>query len=415
MSEPLLLTRCGRVNPYSLEDYEQAGGYLALRKALQDDPEAVVTEVKASRLWGRGGAAFPAGIKWEAVANSSVPEKYVVCNADESEPGTFKDRKLLEEDPFSIVEAVTIAGYAVGALRGYIYLRGEYFQAHEIMLNALGTARRSGYLGESVLDSNFSFDIQLRSGAGAYICGEETALFNSIEGFRGEPRMKPPYPTTHGLFQKPTLINNVETLANIPHIVERGGDWYASMGTEESTGVKLFSVSGHVQRPGVYEVEFGLPLRTLIYDLAGGPRHGRELQAVLCGGAAGSFVGPEDIDVALDSEAFRNMGSTLGSGAIMVFDETADLLEVSCRLARFFAHESCGKCVPCRVGTQRQLEVLERVVHGGGRPGDAQTLRDLAQVMQDASICGLGQTASTAVLSALDRFSDGRIPTAGGD
>jgi NADH-quinone oxidoreductase subunit F len=325
----------------------------------------------------------------------------VVCNADESEPGTFKDRVLMEEDPHRVVEGVIIAGYAIGAHKGYVYIRGEYPYAFEVMREAVDAARQAGYLGKNILGSGFEFELELRMGAGAYICGEETALFESIEGKRGFPRVKPPFPTTHGLFGKPTAINNVETLCNVPLIIAQGAAEYRKIGTDKSPGPKLFCVSGQVQRPGLYEVPFGVTIRRLLFDLAGGLRPGRRLQAVLFGGAAGAFATENDLDVKMSFEDLRRAGLPLGSGVVMVFDDTADLGDVLKRLAKFFAHESCGKCYPCQLGTQRQYEILERVAAGRPLPGDAGRLADVGWTMTDASLCGLGQTAASAVLSAM--------------
>jgi NADH-quinone oxidoreductase subunit F len=400
-----LLRRVGVVEPTSLDDYQAHGGYAALEKALEVGAEAVIAEVTASKLMGRGGAAFPTGRKWAAVAAQPAQPHYLVCNADESEPGTFKDRVLLEEDPFVVVEAMTIAAFATGASLGYLYLRGEYPVAATHVTAAIAAARAAGLLGVDILGSGFAFDIELRRGAGAYICGEETALFESIEGKRGEPRNKPPFPVEVGLFGKPTVVNNVETLANIPLILEMGGEAYARIGTEGSTGPKLFCLSGHVETPGTYEVEFGATLRDLI-DLAGGVRGGAPIKAILLGGAAGVFVGPESLDLPLTFEATRAAGATLGSGVIMVFDETVDLVDTLRRIAQFFRDESCGQCVPCRVGSVRQEELLARLAAGSRvRPRDEELalLKEIGQVMRDASICGLGQTASSAIESALRR------------
>ena len=398
-----LLARVGVVDPSSLEDYRASGGYAGLTRALAIGAEAVIAEVTASKLMGRGGAAFPTGRKWAAVATQPAQPHYLVCNADESEPGTFKDRVLLEGDPFVVVEAMTIAAFATGASLGYLYLRGEYPEAAARVANAIDAARAAGLLGPDILGSGFAFDIELRRGAGAYICGEETALFESIEGKRGEPRNKPPFPVEVGLFGKPTVVNNVETLANIPLILSIGGEAYTKIGTEGSTGPKLFCLSGHVERPGTYEVAFGATLRDLI-ELAGGVRGGRPIKAILLGGAAGVFVGPESLDLPLTFEATRAAGATLGSGVIMVFDESVDLVDTLRRIAQFFRDESCGQCVPCRVGSVRQEELLARLAAGSRvRPRDEELalLKEIGQVMRDASICGLGQTASSAIESAL--------------
>jgi NADH-quinone oxidoreductase subunit F len=402
----------------SLDHYLATGGYRGLRRALEIGPAAVIAEVTASGLLGRGGAAFPTGRKWAAVAAQPGLPHYTVCNADESEPGTFKDRVLMEEDPFAIVEAMTIEGYATGSERGFLYLRAEYPLSAARMANALGSARAAGYLGDDILGSGVSFDIEMRRGAGAYICGEETALLNSIEGKRGEPRNRPPFPVEVGLFGRPTAVNNIETLVNIPSIVADGGAAFAAIGTEGSTGPKLFCLSGAVERPGVYEVDFGATLGELL-ALAGGVAGGRTLEAILLGGAAGVFVGPEALDLPLTFEATRAAGATLGSGVVMVFDETADLAGALLRIAAFFRNESCGQCVPCRIGTVRQEELLARLAAGrprGTLADELALLADLGLGMRDASICGLGQAATTAIESALRAslvdFGGARGPTA---
>jgi NADH-quinone oxidoreductase subunit F len=397
----ILTSNCGRDRPTSLAEYQAGGGYAGLKKALTMPPDSVVGEVKAAGLVGRGGAAFPTGIKWEGAANAPGRPKYIVCNADESEPGTFKDRILMEEDPHRIIEGMVIAAHAVGATQGYIYVRGEYPRAFKVMSEAVAEARRGGVLGANVFGSELGFDIEMRLGAGAYICGEETALLESIEGKRGLPRIKPPFPTTHGLFGKPTVINNVETFCNVPLIAERGAMEYRKLGTEKSPGPKLFCVSGQVQRPGLYEVPFGVALRHLIFDLAGGPKAGHKLRAVLMGGAAGAFALEKDLDVVLSFESLSAAGLPLGSGAVMVFDESADMRDVLKRLAHFFADESCGKCYPCQLGAHRQYEILERNAAGRPLAGDRERLSDVGGTMIDASLCGLGQTAATAVLSAM--------------
>ncbi|HVR74206.1 MAG TPA: NAD(P)H-dependent oxidoreductase subunit E [Planctomycetota bacterium] len=401
-----LLRRVGRADPESLDEYRAHGGYLALRRAAHLGPLGVIREVTDSKLVGRGGAAFPTGRKWDAVARAAVRPHYLVCNADESEPGTFKDRVLMEEDPFAIVEAMTIAGYATGSELGYIYIRGEYPLAAERLGGAIDAARTRGLLGADVMGLGFRFEIEIRRGAGAYICGEETALFNSIEGFRGEPRNKPPFPTAVGLFGKPTVVNNVETLANVLDIVAGGGPAFAAVGTAGSTGTKLFCVSGHVERPGLYEVPFGTSLRSLL-EGAGGVPGGRKLQAVLLGGAAGSFVTPEELDVHLTFEGTRAIGASVGSGVVMAFDDSVDPWDIVLRIAAFFRDESCGQCVPCRVGTVRQEEALRRLSRRrstGAPAGDLEILSDVDRAMRDSSICGLGHTASIAVQSALKKL-----------
>jgi NADH-quinone oxidoreductase subunit F len=396
-----LLRRVGVVDPTSIDDYRAHGGYAALRRALELGPEGVLREVTASKLLGRGGAAFPTGIKWGAVARAPERPHYLVCNADESEPGTFKDRVLMESDPFAVIEAMTIAGITCGCERGYLYVRAEYPLAHERLGAAIEHARAHGFLGDDVMGRGLTFEIELRHGAGAYICGEETALFNSIEGLRGEPRNKPPFPSEHGLFGKPTVVNNVETLVNVLDIVLEGGDGYAAIGTEGSTGTRLFCVSGNVERPGLYELPFGATLRELL-ELA----RADEPKAVLLGGAAGTFVSPDDLDLPLTFEDTRAAGATLGSGVVLVYGQEADLVDACLRIAEFFRDESCGQCVPCRVGTVRQEEALRRLAARAtlGRPEDEfALLEELAQAMRDASICGLGQTAWSAVQSAINR------------
>jgi NADH-quinone oxidoreductase subunit F len=398
-----LLRRVGRIDPESIDSYRAAGGYAALRRAIEIGPEAVIREVTESKLLGRGGAAFPTGRKWDAVARAPVRPHLMVCNADESEPGTFKDRVLMEGDPFAIIEAMTIAALATGCERGYLYVRTEYPLARHRIENAIARARDHGYLGEDVAGSGVRFDIDVRRGAGAYICGEETALFNSIEGKRGEPRNKPPFPVAVGLFGKPTLVNNVETLVNVLEVLTEGGAAFAATGTPDSAGTRLFCLSGHVMQPGVYEVPMGTTLRALI-AMAGGLREGRKLRAVLLGGAAGSFVTESRLDMPLSFEGTREAGATLGSGAVMVLDDTTDLEAILLRIARFFRHESCGQCVPCRVGTKRQEEILHRLLvdrQVSERQGDMALLADIAQAMRDASICGLGQTAASAIQSAV--------------
>lgn len=404
-----LLRRIGQVDPSSLADYRRHDGYHALERAFDLGPAGIIREVTDSRLVGRGGAAFPTGRKWQALhAQRHLGRAhYVVCNADESEPGTFKDRVLMEGDPFAILEGMTIAAIATGAQHGFIYVRGEYPLATEHLRNAIQTARAGNLLGDNILGRGLRFDVELRRGAGAYICGEETALFNSIEGFRGEPRNKPPFPTESGLFRCPTVVNNVETLVNIPEIILGGGAAYARIGTKDSTGYRLFCVSGHVAHPGVYEVPFGATVRDLI-TLAGGIRASGRLQAVLLGGAAGAFISPQELDTPLTFEGVRAIGATLGSGVVMLFDDTVNLKQVLLRIASFFRHESCGQCVPCRVGAIRQHEALDRLTTGrplGSAAEEIHMLREIGQAMRDASICGLGQTASSALESALHRWS----------
>jgi NADH-quinone oxidoreductase subunit F len=410
-----LLRRIGQVDPGSLDSYRAAGGYELLRRAVALGPQGVIRELKEAKLLGRGGAAFPTGVKWEAVATNPVRPHYAVCNADESEPGTFKDRVLMEEDPFALLEALTIMGHSCGAEQGYIYVRGEYPLAETRLQHAVQQARAHGFLGADVMGEGFAFDIEVRRGAGAYIAGEETALFNSIEGKRAEPRNKPPFPAQSGLFGKPTAINNVETLLCVPEILRIGGPAFAGIGTSGSTGTRLFCLSGCVERPGLYEFEFGVTLREVI-EAAGGVRDGRPLQAVLLGGAAGSFVGPDALDTPLTFEAVRAIGATLGSGVVLVLDDMANVTGLLQRIAQFFRDESCGQCVPCRVGTVRQEELLARMARGaplGSAERELALLDDIAAVARDASICGLGQTAVSAAVSAVRLGLTGSAGTGG--
>ena len=401
-----ILRRVDVIDPASLDEYRAHGGYEALRRALDIGPEDVIREVTDAKLLGRGGAAFPTGRKWDAVARQPVRPHHLVCNADESEPGTFKDRVVMEGDPFSVVEAMTIAGIATGCARGFIYLRGEYPLARERLQHAIDVARERGLLGSNVMGRGPAFDIEIRKGGGAYICGEETAIFNSVEGLRGEPRNKPPFPVQAGLFGKPTVVNNVETLVNVLEILRIGGAAYAAIGTKDSTGTRLFCLSGAIAKPGVYEVAFGVTLRQLI-DLAGGLPPGRKLQAILLGGAAGVFMRPDELDMVLTFEGARAAQATLGSGVVMLFDDRVDMVDIVLRIAAFFRDESCGQCVPCRVGTVRQEEALHRLLHRqprGGVKSELALLEEIGVAMKDASICGLGQTAYSAVESAVKRL-----------
>ncbi len=401
-SKLVLLSRIGKVDPLSISDYQQHGGFDALRKAIQLGANGVIDEVNTSGLVGRGGAAFPTGRKWGAVAGQPAFPHYSICNADESEPGTFKDRVIMEGDPFALVEAMIIASFATGSEQGFIYLRGEYPRAIRNVQHAIDESKKHGFLGDNILGSGFNFNLSIVRGAGAYICGEETAIFNSIEGYRGEPRNKPPFPVEVGVFGKPTLVNNVETLVNVLSIVKDGGAAHAALGTEGSKGRKLFCLSGAVAKPGIYEVGFGITLRQLI-DLGGGMRSGSSLQAILLGGAAGGFVGPNDLDLPLTMEATRAAGSSLGSGVVMVLDQSVDMVDQLRRIAAFFRDESCGQCVPCRVGTVRQEEIVSRLAKGV-QSQDIELLRELGTVMRDASICGLGQTANSAIDSAINKL-----------
>ncbi len=386
--------------PERAQTLAEYGDYVALRRALTLTPEEIVALLDDSGLIGRGGAAFPTGRKWLFTRGTAAQARWLVCNADESEPGTFKDRALMEACPHRLLEGMAIAARCIGARHAYLFIRGEYPLATQRLAAAIAEAEAANLLGEGIFNSDFDFDIEIRRGAGAYICGEESALFEAIEGKRGFPRIKPPYPTESGLFGQPTTVNNVETLAAVPGILTHGAAWFRSLGTEGSSGSKLVSVSGHVRRPGVFEIEPGITLRALLDGPCGGVEG--ELRAVLMGGAAGTFLRPEQIDLRLSFEDLRAAGSTFGSGAIMVFNTSVDLRDLLLRLARFFQHESCGKCFPCQLGTQRQLELLQRAP----QPGDAGRLRDVGWTMTEASLCGLGQTAGSAVLSALEQWPE---------
>jgi len=396
--------RVGKIDPTDIEAYQEMGGFSGLRKALLElSPQEVIAEIEEAGLVGRGGAAFPTGLKWKFTAGAEGEPKYIVCNTDESEPGTFKDRFLMEGDPYAVLEGMILAGYSIGAHKGYIYIRGEYYRSQKFFEGVLENAREHGILGEDILGSGYAFDVEIRAGAGAYICGEETALFESIEGKRGFPRIKPPFPTTHGLFGKPTVINNVETLAAATWIMENGADAFRAAGTEESPGTKMFCLSGDVERPGVYEVPYGTTMRELL-EQAGGVRG--ELQAALVGGAAGFYATPDQLDVPMSFEGLEEAGLTLGSGVIIVSNTERDLRKSLLSLARFFAHESCGKCYPCRFGTQRQKDLLKRIFNGESSPEDLEALDDIGYTMTESSLCGLGKTASLAILSAKEHWPE---------
>lgn len=401
--EPVLTRNVGVPNSERIAVYLERGGYTALRKALRMQPDELVALVKASGLRGRGGAGFPAGVKWGFMPQEAVT-KYVCVNTDEGEPGTFKDRLLVEHDPHSIIEGVIIAAYAVGAHRAFVYIRGEFFLGVKRWIKAIDAAYAHGFLGKNILDSGFDLDLSVHRGAGAYICGEETALINSLEGKRGEPRIKPPYPAQIGMWNEPTLVHNVETLANVPHIVNRGAEWFRSIGTEKSTGSKLFCVSGHVRRPGNYELPLGTPLRTIIEEYAGGMRGDRPLKAVIPGGASTPMLIPQQLDTQMDFESLAEAGSMLGTGAIIVIEEGTCMVEVARRLTDFFAHESCGQCTPCRVGTQRLVEVLTRIVQGQGKPGDLDQLEMICAGIAGHTLCPMGDAAVNPVLSSLKHF-----------
>jgi len=401
--EPVLTRNVGIPNSERIAVYLERGGYTALRRALQMPPDELIAIVKDSGLRGRGGAGFPAGLKWGFMPKDPVT-KYVCVNTDEGEPGTFKDRLLVERDPHSIIEGAIIAAYAVGAQRAFIYIRGEFFLGLKRWIKAIDDAYAYGFLGKNILGSGFGMDLSVHRGAGAYICGEETALINSLEGKRGDPRIKPPYPAQIGLWNEPTLVHNVETLANVPHIVNRGAGWFKSIGTERSSGPKLFCISGHVRQPGNYELPLGTPLRTIIYEYAGGMRSDLPLKAVIPGGASTPMLIPEQLDVPMDFESLVQAGSMLGTGAIVVMEEGTCMVEVARRLMDFFAHESCGQCTPCRMGTQRLKEVLTRIVRGKGQLADLDLLEEICAGIAGHSLCPMGDAAINPVLSSLKLF-----------
>ena len=401
----IVLERAGLIDPESLDDYILTDGYVALGKALiKMSPAKVIEEVEKSGLQGRGGAGFPTGRKWGFVRGAKAHLKYVICNADESEPGTFKDRLVIEGDPFSIIEAMTIAGYAVGASQGYIYIRGEYKLGFHRLENAIHQAEARGLLGEHIFGSDFNFHIHLHAGAGAYICGEETALIESIEGKRGQPRARPPYPPTFGLWGKPTLVNNVETLANIPHIIRHGGEWYHQFGTEKSRGTKVYTIMGNVNFTGVIEVPLGITLREVIEIYGKGMKKGAQLKLVQTGGSSGSIVPASLQDTPMDFESWRTAGASLGSGALLICDEHTCVVDLAKVLLQFFRFECCAKCTPCRTGTQRIYTIISDIVDGRGTLESLDELQAFGQDMELLSNCGLGQTASVAVRDILKHF-----------
>ena len=400
----ILLRNVGVIDPSDAGAYINAGGFAALKKALAMQPSQIIDVITASGLRGRGGAGFPAGQKLATTYNTPADQKYIICNADEGEPGTNKDRMLISGDPCAVLEGMAIAGKAVGANKGFVYLRGEYRYIFPILQQAIETAKANNCLGEDILGSGFNFDIEVCSGGGAYICGDETALLDSMEGKRGEPRFKPPYPGVVGLYGKPTIINNVETLANMPLIVENGADWFRSLGTSTCPGTKLYTVSGNVKRRGTYEFPMGISLRTLIYDVCGGLNDGRQLLAVQTGGASCPMIRADQIDFNLDIEQAAAAGAALGSGAMLVIDDSNDIIDVLTNIANFFSHESCGKCTPCREGTRRMYQLMSKVNAHLGTTEDLETITDLATTMSIASFCGLGQTATTAISTAMRNF-----------
>ena len=403
----LALRNCGVIDPENIDEYIAFDGYRALAKVLTEmTPEQVINEVLKSGLRGRGGAGFPTGKKWQFAAASKADQKYMICNADEGDPGAFMDRSVLEGDPHSVLEAMAIGGYAIGASEGYIYVRAEYPIAVKRLEIAINQAREYGLLGKNIFGSGFDFDIFIRLGAGAFVCGEETALMHSIEGGRGEPKPKPPFPAVRGLFDKPTNINNVETLANIPQIILKGADWFASIGTEKSKGTKVFALGGKINNTGLVEVPMGTPLRDIIYKIGGGIPGGKKFKAVQTGGPSGGCIPADYLDIAIDYDSLTAIGSMMGSGGMIVMDEDNCMVDIARFFLDFTVDESCGKCTPCRIGTRRMLEILERIVEGRGEEGDIEKLEALAENIKATALCGLGQTAPNPVLSTLKYFRD---------
>ena len=398
--------RCGLINPLSLDDFIAHQGFKALQKAIDDGTEAVLEAVADAGLRGRGGAGFPTGIKWRTVANAAADQKYIACNADEGDSGTFSDRILMEGDPFGLIEAMAIAGFAVGATKGYIYLRSEYPLAHSVLTRAVATARDAGWLGEDIQGSGFDFDIELHLGAGSYVCGEETAMLESLEGKKGIVRYKPPLPALEGLFGKPTVVNNVVTLASVPNIVNLGGERYAGMGVNRSKGTLAFQLAGNVKRGGLVEKAFGITLRELIEDYGGGTASGRPVKAVQVGGPLGAYIPAAELDVAMDYEAFIEIGAMIGHGGIVVFDDTTNMAEMARFAMEFCAIESCGKCTPCRIGSTRGVEVIEKLMRGIDREDNYDLLVELCDTMEDASLCAMGGMTPYPVRSVLKYFAE---------
>ncbi|HJB94315.1 MAG TPA: NADH-quinone oxidoreductase subunit NuoF [Candidatus Mediterraneibacter intestinigallinarum] len=401
------LRNCGVINPENIEEYIGTGGYEALGIVLTEKtPEDVIQILLDSGLRGRGGAGFPTGLKWKFAAANEADQKYVCCNADEGDPGAFMDRSILEGDPHAVLEAMAIAGYAIGASQGYIYVRAEYPIAVKRLEIAINQAREYGLLGENIFDSGFNFDIELRLGAGAFVCGEETALMTSIEGNRGEPRPRPPFPALKGLFQKPTILNNVETFANIPQIIVNGPEWFASMGTENSKGTKVFALGGKIHNTGLVEVPMGTTLREIVEEIGGGIPNGKKFKAAQTGGPSGGCIPAEHLDVPIDYDNLKKIGSMMGSGGLIIMDEDTCMVDIAKFFLEFTVDESCGKCTPCRIGTRRMLEILEKITKGQATMEDLDKLEELCYHLQSSSLCALGQTAPNPVLSTLRYFRD---------
>jgi len=399
----IVLRNIGLVDPVSVEDYRNRDGYGSLKKALGMKPADVIREMEISKLRGRGGAGFPTGMKWGYVAGAKSDQKYVICNADEGEPGTNKDRVVLSGDPHSVFEGMAIAGYAAGADKGFIYLRFEYPYIFPVLDEALENARKAGVLGKNIMGSGFSFDIEVVSGGGAYVCGEETALIESMEGRRGEPRFKPPFPGLVGLYGKPTVVNNVETLASVPVIIQKGGEWFNKIGAPNCTGTKVFTLCGNIAEKGVFEYPMGTSLRE-IFEAHGGVKDGKDLVGFLLGGQSGSLINASQIDLKMDIDSCQKSGVVLGTGTVMVFDDYYEILDIVENIMYFFIEESCGKCTPCREGNIRIYEIIQRIRSGAGKMEDLELLEDLAETMNVASLCGLGQSSSIAVISSAHNF-----------
>lgn len=403
----IALRNCGFINPEDIDEYISRGGYEAIAKVLGEmTPQQVIDEVTKSGLRGRGGAGFPTGVKWGLCAKNQADQKYVICNADEGDPGAFMDRSIMEGDPNSIIEAMAICGYAIGATKGLVYIRAEYPLAIHRLQVAIAQARDYGLLGDDILGSGFNFDIELRYGAGAFVCGEETALIHSMEGKRGEPTLKPPFPAVSGYMAKPSNVNNVETFANIPIIITKGADWFASIGSEKSKGTKVFALAGQINNVGLIEVPMGTTLRDIIYEIGGGIKGGRKFKAVQTGGPSGGCLTEKHLDTAIDYDSLMAAGSMMGSGGMVVMDDTSCMVAIAKFYLEFTCEESCGKCSPCRIGNKRMLEILNKITEGNGTMDDLQELRNLAAVIKDTALCGLGQTSPNPVLSTLDNFWD---------
>ncbi len=403
----IALRNCGFINPEDIDEYISRGGYEAIAKVLGEmTPQQVIDEITKSGLRGRGGAGFPTGVKWGLCAKNQADQKYVICNADEGDPGAFMDRSIMEGDPNSIIEAMAICGYAIGATKGLVYIRAEYPLAIHRLQVAIAQARDYGLLGNDILGSGFDFDIELRYGAGAFVCGEETALIHSMEGKRGEPTLKPPFPAVSGYMEKPSNVNNVETFANIPIIITKGADWFASIGSEKSKGTKVFALAGQINNVGLIEVPMGTTLRDIIYEIGGGIKGGRKFKAVQTGGPSGGCLTEKHLDTAIDYDSLMAAGSMMGSGGMVVMDDTSCMVAIAKFYLEFTCEESCGKCSPCRIGNKRMLEILTKITEGNGTMDDLQELRNLAAVIKDTALCGLGQTSPNPVLSTLDNFWD---------